>query len=307
MTIGQIAQTLGTAVEQKLDIIERKVDALTDQPSVGFKVDPNEITPEDWPNTFSEDFKSGWNIGYTPNGWDWGKQKKYHHTQVWTAIQPWGGNFGSANFKWHKDKNVWRSKKDTGIIRMYKDSKGNWQSGLACTMPWGFRSSIGFSQKFGYFEARLKLPNKPGSFPAFWLNSDLRGVHPFHYEVDIIEYFGLTPHTYKLMVHTHGKKNDTGATYQKIPVDKDDIHENYHTYGALLHPKMGTYFYMDRMLVHHFPGAIVDQPMHMIVNLAGHPQWDRDRWNKDGHQKPQELEIDYVRAWQPFWLEPKFL
>ncbi len=57
----------------------------------------------------------------------------------------------------------------------------------------------GFSQRFGYFEARIKLPAKKGTFPAFWLHHMPRSTDQdqngnwtgtYRTEIDVMEYLG---------------------------------------------------------------------------------------------------------------------
>ena len=57
--------------------------------------------------------------------------------------------------------------------------------------------------KYGYFEARLKLPKGKGTWPAFWMLPDPFTSWPDGGEIDIMEEVGYDPDVYKrqLLVH----------------------------------------------------------------------------------------------------------
>jgi beta-glucanase (GH16 family) len=169
---------------------------------------------------------------------------------------------------------------------------------------------LGFSQRYGYFEARLKIPAGAGTMSAFWLGSNFRGVRDNHIEVDIMEHFGWTKFEradrYNTILINHGAPSGRFGHKVQVEVDTFDITDNWHTYGALLHPKKGVYWYKDRKLIRHDP-YVVHDPVHMILNLAGHPGWGKKEWDEHGDPATQELRVDYVRAFQPFWPEPQFL
>ena len=87
-------------------------------------------------------------------------------------------------------------------IEVRKNADGKWQGGLLASVdPQG----NGFSQTYGYFEMRGKLPKGTGTWPAFWLLSvngiDRKNRPPITVELDVLEQYGHWPN--KLCITTH--------------------------------------------------------------------------------------------------------
>src|SRR5579864_5927642 len=104
----------------------------------------------------------------------------------WTAHTPWHGDFGDATF-WDPIPGGPFTIKD-GILSITasKDSEGRWRSGLIAAAD---ATGAGSGTRYGYFEARMKLPPGPGTWPAFWLAAlKPATVTDRKVEIDAIEY-----------------------------------------------------------------------------------------------------------------------
>jgi beta-glucanase (GH16 family) len=121
-----------------------------------------------------------------------------------------------------------------------------------------------FSQKYGYFEIRSKIPVGRSVWPAFWLLADDGGWPP---EIDVMEGRGQQPGD--LVMTTHWRHPDTGRiescgfdfTLPDTPID-------FHDYGVLWLKDRIIYF-IDRKPVSDIKVPIgYEDPMYMIVNLA---------------------------------------
>jgi beta-glucanase (GH16 family) len=121
-----------------------------------------------------------------------------------------------------------------------------------------------FSQKYGYFELRSKIPVGTGVWPAFWLLADDGGWPP---ELDVMEGRGQRPGD--LVMTTHWRIPST----QRIESCGFDFAlpgaaTEFHNYGALWMPDR-IIFYIDRKPVSDIKVPIgFNDPMYMIVNLA---------------------------------------
>jgi beta-glucanase (GH16 family) len=110
----------------------------------------------------------------------------------------------------------------------------------------------GFSQQFGYFEMRAKLPKGPGLWPAFWLiaNKD----EDTSAEIDILEHYGKFPDMYESVVHVW-QKTPRGRNYQTLlrhQVPTGSLYEDFHLCGASVEADW-TVFYLDRLEVGRTP------------------------------------------------------
>ncbi|MCA1457615.1 glycoside hydrolase family 16 protein [Bradyrhizobium sp. BRP22] len=121
-----------------------------------------------------------------------------------------------------------------------------------------------FSQKYGYFEIRAKIPVGRGVWPAFWMLADDGGWPP---EVDVVEGRGERPGD--IVMTTHWRIPSTqriqscGFDFTVPGADSE-----FHNYGVLWQEDRLIYF-IDRKPVADIEVPIgYDDPMYMIVNLA---------------------------------------
>ena len=181
-----------------------------------------------------------------------------------------------------------------------------------------------FSQKYGRFEARIKIPSHVGTFPAFWLyHQRRRWEGTQRTEIDIMENLGHAPHFIYNSFHYH---TDVSATYSGnanfLRPSPDgqiftgtDFSQNYHTYAVEWSPGYVAWFIDDQKVSELWSGNVDYEDLYIIINLAmggnwanfpvssgglGRPGYDRYPTQNDvnNHNNPA-LEIDFVRAYKP--------
>jgi beta-glucanase (GH16 family) len=154
--------------------------------------------------------------------------------------------------------------------------------------------------KYGYIEARAKIPTGHGIWPAFWmLGSNIKQVGwPKAGEIDILEYVGKEPDMVFTSLHTQASHGNTINTKK---TRFENIEEGFHTY-AIDWTKDKIEFFVDGESVYTFApkDKNVDvwpynQPFYFILNVAvggnfGGPEVDDSIF-------PQEFVIDYVRVY----------
>lgn len=209
----------------------------------------------------------------------------------WTAHTPWSGDFGDAQFIDPGPDLPFRIKDGTLEIIATHGPKGWWTSGLLAAAD---ATGAGTGTRYGYFEARMKMPPGSGTWPAFWLSA-LKPVTQTegNVEIDVIEYYGKFTGAYRSTIHVWYMKDKakTTGTGERIDVPDRALVESFHTYGVDLSPQ-AIVFYFDRKEVWRTPTpAELTGPMYPIVNLGL-----GGGWPIDATPDPSTLLVDYVHV-----------
>jgi beta-glucanase (GH16 family) len=152
-----------------------------------------------------------------------------------------------------------------------------------------------FSQKYGYFEIRSKIPVGTGVWPAFWLLADDGGWPP---EIDVMEGRGQRPGD--LVMTTHWRIPASGFVEScGFDFSLPDAADNFHDYGVLWTQDRIVYF-IDHKPVSDIKTPIgFDDPMYMIVNLAMGSKNFQGVGFVDGESPDTvEFQIDRISAYQ---------
>ncbi|MDK4705746.1 glycoside hydrolase family 16 protein [Rhizobium sp. CNPSo 4062] len=206
----------------------------------------------------------------------------------WISHTPWNGDFGGARFSDPSGDFPFAIQDGMLRITAARDSKGLWRSGLIASVD---EHGNGFSQQYGYFEMRARLPDGPGVWPAFWLIGKDRSKATA--EIDVIEYYGDKPGAYSSTVHVWHRDGRHDSAFSRVNVFATANPADLHTYGV----KIDSDFI--RM---YFDGNLVwktkippehRQPMYMLIDLG-----IVDGISKMAAADPSFMFVDYVRAYQ---------
>lgn len=162
-----------------------------------------------------------------------------------------------------------------------------------------------FVQTYGRIEARIKIPEGQGMWPAFWmLGQDIPTAGwPKCGEIDIMENIGKEPATIHGSLHgpsTTAPTSDLTATF-RLPSGRNFADE-FHIYAVEWDPDI-VRFYVDSNLYASFRSSdwpeggkwVFDHPFFIIFNLAIGGDWPG---SPDASTKfPQTMLIDYVRVY----------
>ena len=160
--------------------------------------------------------------------------------------------------------------------------------------------------RYGYFEARIKLPKGRGTWPAFWMmpvNVDWStNPWPRCGEIDIMEEVGYSPGNVSSSIHceAYNHKDNTQKTHS---VYVSTAEEEYHIYGLeWTSEKMS--FFIDGKKHMEFLKESDDHavwPFHYafypILNLAWGGSWGGAQ-GVDESAFPCDLLVDYVRIYK---------
>ena len=151
-----------------------------------------------------------------------------------------------------------------------------------------------FTQRYGYYELKAKLPPGKGLWSRFWLLTD-DGAWPGEY--DIFEVLGReNPSPVHQTTHFRNANSShgiDGADYAGINATDG----NFHTYGFLWEPKMITW-YVDGVATLKQDNRI-DKPMYVLIDLAvGNDPPTTWPGSPDGTTPwPANMELEYFRVY----------
>ena len=176
-------------------------------------------------------------------------------------------------------------------------SGGEWTSGRMNTKG-------AFSQAYGRFEARIKVPKGQGIWPAFWLlgaNSKSEGW-PACGEIDIMEILGNESSTVHGSMHGPGYSGAHPLTSSYILPGTRNFADDFHVFAVEWEPNV-VRFYVDDVLYETQtpdnlpPGKrwVYDHPFYIILNLAVGGNWPKDPDNTT--LSPATMLVDYVRVY----------
>ncbi len=185
-----------------------------------------------------------------------------------------------------------------------------------------------FTQKYGRFEARIRLPYGQGIWPAFWLlGADSEEVGwPNCGEIDIMEFRGQNPTTVLGTVHGLGYSGETSIS-KSYSLLNDRFDTDFHIFGIEWGPEYINYYIDDVLYNQITPEDLptsappidlcnglseercaelkagwnkwaFDKPFYIIINLAvggnfvGAPNSET--------VFPQTMLVDYVRVYKHY-------
>ena len=180
-----------------------------------------------------------------------------------------------------------------------------------------------FKQKYGYFEARIKIPDHVGTFPAFWLHHQRReweGTQKT--EIDIMENLGHAPwYVYNSFHYFTGVSEGVSGTPHFVkPQPQGQIYtgihysDNYHVYAAEWKPGYVRYLIDGEQVSEVWNSAVDHEELYLIINMAVGGNWTNMATNAGGTGRSADnrfptqndidtwgnpaLEIDYVRVYK---------
>ena len=240
----------------------------------------------DWVQTFADEFdgtaidQTKWNIT-GPNYCD----KRSHWSMAIVIV-------GGGVMKLHYEKKTGHhnddpKEKETAYTGGYLDTYGKWV------------------QRYGYFEARMKLPTVPGMWPAFWMMPD-RGVAADPQwkradtgnggmEFDIMEHLTRWgPHRYNIAMHWDGYQKAHKQAGSQCIYAQDDK-DGFITSGLLWLPGQAVYYCNGKEVLRWEDPRIATVPANLILYMVT-GGWDNNAL--DDTQLPVDFIFDYVRIWQ---------
>ncbi|MDD5262282.1 MAG: family 16 glycosylhydrolase, partial [Methylacidiphilales bacterium] len=178
---------------------------------------------------------------------------------------------------------------------------GKWHSGNLSSVD---TTRAGFSQQYGYFEIRCKMPDSAsGAWPGFWLGTTNWGTGSKGVEVDIFEWYGVSHDDSPGLIaeNTHNWNADgsqseppTALHSAQTPMpDGSKPWQAYHIYGCKVAPDYFTW-YIDGVQVNQIPTptAYVTAPFYVMIDYAL-----GGGWPLKGMVNNSTFLVDWVRVY----------
>lgn len=208
----------------------------------------------------------------------------------WTAHTPWNGDFGSAAFADPGPGGPFKVSGGKLSITASKTPDGRWRSGLVAAAD---AAGQGVGTRYGYFEARMRMPPGPGTWPAFWLVPLVPASRTADkVELDVVEYYGHATDRYQVATHVwRADPSRNGGALTDVRVPDGSLTADFHTYGVDLSPQRVAFFLDGRQVWEQPTPPEMTEPMYPIVNLALGSGWPIDHT-----PNPSTLVVDYVHV-----------
>lgn len=157
----------------------------------------------------------------------------------------------------------------------------------------------------GRMEARIRIPEGKGIWPAFWLlGANIDAVHwPECGEIDIMENIGSEPSTLHGTLHGPGYSGARGLTGD-YHLSAAALSDDFHVYAIEWEENRISWFLDGETYFTLTPGDlpagrnwIFNQPQFLLLNVAVGGDWPG---NPDATTIfPQRMSVDYVRVYSP--------
>jgi hypothetical protein len=210
----------------------------------------------------------------------------------WIAHTPWAGDFGDARFADSGTGGPFRLVPGGGlVITASKDGSGRWTSGLIAAAD---SDGVGTGTRYGYFEARMRLPPGPGTWPAFWLSA-LKPVtaKDGNVEIDVVEYYGQFDSLFHNVVHVWYSDPARVRGEERVQqVKPGALVSSFHTYGVDISPAFIVFFLDRKETWRVATPSELTTPMYPLVNLALGSGWPIDQT-----PNPSSMVVDYVHVY----------
>ncbi len=215
-----------------------------------------------------------------------------------------GGGWGNDELEYYTNRIENASQKDGMLVIRALQEKYTGADGVTRNYTSARLKTQGkFSQAYGRFEARVKIPRGQGIWPAFWmLGNDIdKSGWPTAGEIDIMENIGREPALVHGTIHGPGYSgaNGIGASFG-LPGGAP-FADDFHVYAVEWEPRVIRFYVDDHLYATRTPadlpkGAkwVYDHPFFLLLNVAVGGSWPG---NPDASTVfPQTMLVDYVRV-----------
>lgn len=147
-----------------------------------------------------------------------------------------------------------------------------------------------FSQQYGYFKMRAKVPAGKGFWPGFWL---LPKKAHYPWEIDVFELKGDDPSTIYMTNHWRDQQEEHQKQTKKYT--GPDFSKGFHNFAIKWSPSEIVWL-IDGVERYRTERGVPAEPMFMLINLAIGGDWPGSP--NASTPFPSAYEIDFIEAYQ---------
>src|SRR5271165_2153279 len=222
------------------------------------------------------------------------------------VLETGGGGWGNDELESYTDRLANAYQQDGNLVIKVLQEKYSGADGVSRNYTSARLKTQGkFTQGYGRFEARIKIPRGQGIWPAFWmLGSDIGDVGwPKCGEIDIMENVGKEPGVVHGTIHGPGYWGEHGIGAPFSLAADEKVADDFHVFAAEWEPQ-AIRFYMDDHLYETRTPAdlpagtkwVYDHPFFLLLNVAVGGSWPG---SPDASSSfPQTMLVDYVRVYR---------
>jgi len=255
-------------------------------------------SPKGWILTWSDEFNAPKNSPVDSSRW---------------SFDIGGGGWGNNELQTYTNRTVNARLEDGAlVITVIKENHTGPDNILRGYTSARLLTKKKFTQMYGKFEARIKVPFGQGLWPAFWmLGDDIDSVGwPGCGEIDIMEHIGKQPSIAHGTLHGPGYSGASGITASYALPSYQKFSDNYHVFAVEWEPNVIRFYVDGRLYKTRTPADlpqgktwIFNHPFFLILNVAVGGSFPGD---PDGTTSfPQVMKVDYVRAYKREHSAPK--
>ena len=248
--------------------------------------------------------RTGWNLIWSdefngPNG-------SAVDSSKWIA-QTGGNGFGNNELEYYTDRTKNAYQHDGNLVIKVIAENFTGPDGVTRNFTSArLKTQNKFAQKYGRFEARIKIPYGQGIWPAFWmLGTDIgKRDWPQCGEIDIMENIGREPGLVHGTLHGPGYSGDHGIGSAFELPNKSRFADDFHVYAIEWQRNTIRFYVDDHLYATRVPADLpkgakwaYNHPFFLLLNVAVGGGWPG---NPDSNSEfPQTMLVDYVRVYEP--------
>jgi beta-glucanase (GH16 family) len=208
-------------------------------------------------------------------------------TNKWNPNDPWGRERNRELQAYVTDAFEVRD----GMLRIKAEKRQARYAGKDRSFSSGMMTTYRkFSQEYGRFEIRCRVPKGKGMWPAFWLLPEPLGWPP---EIDVLEILGHEPTKVHMTHHFRDERRDRhshGSSWSG-----PDFSAGFHEFAVEWSPEAIVWF-VDGTERFRSEKDIPRGKMYMLANLAVGGDWPKAP--DENTHFPAAFEVDYIRVYE---------